>query len=55
MLDELPQITGFESGKPQIQWLDGGTIEGGGVKLKVERAATLDITQDSVTVHITPQ
>ena len=52
MLDELPQITGFESGKPQIQWLDGGTIEGGGVKLKVERAATLDITQDSITVHI---
>lgn len=55
MLDELPQITGFESGKPQIQWQNGGTIEGGGVKLKLERSAALDITQDSVIVHITPQ
>jgi hypothetical protein len=54
MLDKMPGIEGIGSGMTKIEWLSGGTIEGEGVKLKLERSATVEVNEGRITVNIQP-
>ncbi len=55
MLDEMPQIEGYEKGSSKVEWTSGGEIEGKGLKLKLERAADIEVNEDTVTINIKPQ